>query len=479
MVHTAPSMTHGHLDLRAPSLATIRKGFTINSLRVLSLLSFDCLAVALAWQVTCEFGASESYLGIARYDALGAVIILAIHLWFIAAHGLYGADGKRRQYGNLIKAVGLAHLSVMLLVFLSQPETAINHVAFALGLGVSTLFICSGRWIINRAIAQMRQSGTGCYPSLMICTADTMQQSMSALTRHKRYQIVGWADINVVINGDGWETTLSRITQLGISEVFLCSPVQIENPLFLYWSLRNAGITLHILTTDMAATPMRRLELFKSGRFPGLTFSPPLITGSDFWVKRIFDFCAALTLILLLSPILTLIAVLIKLDSPGTIFFKQTRMGLKNQEFKAWKFRTMVSNAEQLQKQLESQNETDGVLFKMKSDPRVTRVGEFLRQYSLDELPQLFNVLFGEMSLVGPRPLPMRDIAQFSSHHFIRHEVLPGITGLWQVSGRSDIVDFEDVVRLDLRYIENWSLWLDMNILFRTVKVVLQKTGAY
>ena len=133
-----------------------------------------------------------------------------------------------------------------------------------------------------------------------------------------------------------------------------------------------------------------------------------------------------------------------------------------------------------MQKELEALNENkDGVLFKIKDDPRVTRIGKFLRRYSLDELPQLFNVVLGEMSLVGPRPLPTRDVEKFSECHFIRQEVLPGVTGMWQVSGRSDILDFDQVMKLDLRYIENWSLWLDFQILLKTVQVVLNKEGAY
>lgn len=179
-------------------------------------------------------------------------------------------------------------------------------------------------------------------------------------------------------------------------------------------------------------------------------------------------------------PIYILIALAIKLDSPGPVFYRQTRIGLRGEAFKVWKFRTMKTNAEQLQKELEAMNETkDGILFKIKDDPRVTRVGKFLRRYSLDELPQLFNVLYGEMSLIGPRPLPTRDIDKFAERHFIRQEVLPGITGLWQVSGRSDVLDFEQVINLDMRYIENWSIWLDLEILFKTFMVVLKKEGAY
>ncbi len=208
------------------------------------------------------------------------------------------------------------------------------------------------------------------------------------------------------------------------------------------------------------------------------------ILGSGFCVKRSIDLCCSIILSIIILPVYLVIALIIKLDSSGVVFFKQERIGLHGQKFKIWKFRTMVSNAEKMQKDLEAKNEIkDGILFKMKNDPRITRVGKFLRAYSLDELPQLLNVIIGEMSLVGPRPLPIRDVEKFQiSHqisHLIRQEVLPGITGLWQVSGRSNIDNFEDAIKLDINYIENWSLLLDLTILFKTFKVVLLKTGAY
>ena len=210
-----------------------------------------------------------------------------------------------------------------------------------------------------------------------------------------------------------------------------------------------------------------------------LRFSSPPIIGSDFFFKRCFDLIASSLILLVLSVPFLVIALLIKLDSPGPVFYKQTRVGLKGRHFKVWKFRTMVANASQLQKELEAKNEVKGgVLFKMKNDPRITRVGKFLRRYSLDELPQLINVVRGEMSLVGPRPLPLRDVERFSEHYLIRHEILPGITGLWQVCGRSNVTS-EEVFDLDLTYIQHWSLALDFKILIQTIKAVLAKEGAY
>lgn len=204
-----------------------------------------------------------------------------------------------------------------------------------------------------------------------------------------------------------------------------------------------------------------------------------LVTGISFFFKRFFDTIISFILLVILSLPMLIIALLIKIDSPGAVFYQQTRVGLKGKYFKIWKFRTMVQNASQLQRQLEAKNEmSGGVLFKIKNDPRVTKIGKYLRRYSFDELPQLFNVLRGEMSLVGPRPLTVRDVEKFAPKHYFRHEVLPGITGLWQVSGRSD-TDSENVFDLDFEYIQNWSLALDFKILLRTVGVVLKSKGAY
>lgn len=202
--------------------------------------------------------------------------------------------------------------------------------------------------------------------------------------------------------------------------------------------------------------------------------------SKSYLIKRVMDLFIAALVLILLSPLYLVIAIVIKLDSPGSIFFKECRLGLHGEKFEIWKFRSMQIDAEKLQPELESLNEIkDGVNFKIKDDPRITRIGKFLRRHSLDELPQAINVLRGEMSLIGPRPFNMRDVGNFAPDYFFRYEVLPGITGLWQVSGRSDIISFERTIELDIEYIENWSLWMDLTILLKTVGVIFSKEGAY
>jgi exopolysaccharide biosynthesis polyprenyl glycosylphosphotransferase len=213
---------------------------------------------------------------------------------------------------------------------------------------------------------------------------------------------------------------------------------------------------------------------------PVLVFSTTPGASWQSVLKQVFDVVMAFFLVVILSPLVFIpIGLFIKLGSPGPILFRQKRCGLNGQPFTIFKFRTMETDAEQRQAELAAMNEMSGPVFKIKNDPRVTRIGRFLRKSSLDELPQLFNVLRGEMSLVGPRPLPVDEVKRFDDFaHRRRLSVKPGLTCLWQISGRNEVSDFRDWVRLDLEYIDNWSLWLDVKILWRTIPIVLIGTGA-
>ena len=211
---------------------------------------------------------------------------------------------------------------------------------------------------------------------------------------------------------------------------------------------------------------------------PLFDLKSPIFAGTDWALKRLFDIVVSALILIVGLPIWLLVALLVKCTSRGPVFYADPRVGLGEREFRMLKFRTMVANADRQQDLLERANEATGALFKIREDPRVTGVGGFLRRLSLDEIPNVVNVLRGEMSLVGPRPLPLRDYERLEPWHRRRYNVLPGITGLWQVAGRSDLT-FDDLVRLDFYYLENWSIWLDISILFRTPAAILSRRGAY
>jgi exopolysaccharide biosynthesis polyprenyl glycosylphosphotransferase len=235
-------------------------------------------------------------------------------------------------------------------------------------------------------------------------------------------------------------------------------------------AVRIAPTTMEIMTREHQLVPGQTVPLFE--------LKPPVFEGVDYVVKRTFDFVGAALLLVFLSPVLGSIALAIKATSRGPVLFRSRRPGIGGQPFDCLKFRTMHTRAEQRQAELEGSNEASGPLFKMRSDPRLTPIGGFLRRFSLDELPQLVNVLRGEMSLVGPRPLPQRDYDRLEDWHRKRYLVLPGITGLWQVSGRAEL-DFDELVRLDFLYLERWSVFLDLSILLKTVPAVLTRKGAF
>ena len=222
----------------------------------------------------------------------------------------------------------------------------------------------------------------------------------------------------------------------------------------------------------------RRGEYVPGQGIPLFELRPPVFVGADWVVKRGFDLSVSAIVAVVGLPIWLLIALAIKLESRGPVLYRDRRVGLNEREFDMLKFRTMRADAEALQAQLENENEAEGALFKIRDDPRVTGVGRFLRRFSLDEIPQVLNVLRGEMSLVGPRPLPVRDYELLEPWHRKRYLVLPGMTGLWQIAGRSSL-GFDDLVRLDFYYLEHWSIWLDISILLKTLPAVLAARGAY
>jgi exopolysaccharide biosynthesis polyprenyl glycosylphosphotransferase len=237
------------------------------------------------------------------------------------------------------------------------------------------------------------------------------------------------------------------------------------------------GVKVRI-APDTTELLVQRGEYVPGQGAPLFELRPPVLSGFDWAVKRVFDLVLSALIAFVFLPLWLLIALAIKVDSRGPVLYVDRRIGVGEREFAMFKFRTMMAGADELQPTLEPANEAEGALFKIRDDPRVTRVGGVLRRLSLDEVPQVINVLRGQMSLVGPRPLPLRDYRLLEDWHRARYAVLPGMTGLWQISGRSGL-GFDDLVRLDFTYIENWSIWLDITIIAKTIPAVILRRGAY
>lgn len=468
------NLRNSALDLRATAFLKLSKGAWW--LRILTLVVVDCFALFVAWKLAQYQILLVDAAEYAKNYYIPQLILLQIGV--LALQGTYQSGQQRCDSFNIIKSLTFAQGLILLVSVLSQPIIESAKPTLIVSWLLSTTLVITGRSFIELSLKYLRQQKIlGCNSVFVICEPEHYEQVSKFIKNEKRYIIRG-NDTARSLDRYNREATLERLNRLGITEVFIAWDA-IKNRMFLCWLFQASGITVNIL--PMQLKPIhRQVYIQKVGGMPCLSVSCPTIIGRDFWLKRIFDFCFTALFLIITSPIYLAIAIAIKLDSPGPVFYKQTRIGLRGRPFQVWKFRTMRPDADKLQKELEALNETkDGIIFKIKDDPRVTRIGKFLRRYSLDELPQLFNVLLGEMSLVGPRPLPTRDVEKFLDHHFLRQEVLPGVTGLWQVSGRSNILDFEQVINLDMNYIENWSLKLDFEILFRTVKVVLKKEGAY
>ncbi len=288
------------------------------------------------------------------------------------------------------------------------------------------------------------------------------------------------AGVPVVANHSNF---MDWIRSSSLDEVFLNIPFGVGPTTDEYIEeLRSMGITVHVnismLEKEAENNAFGNISCGITAGFPMMTFAAADHSPTMLLLKRTFDFFAALLGTIITFPIILLVAIPLRIESKGPVIFKQPRIGKNGRVFNIYKLRSMYVDAEVKKKALMRDNKMNGLMFKMDDDPRITKVGRFIRKTSIDELPQFWNVLKGDMSLVGTRPPTVDEFVQYESHHKRRLSMSPGITGMWQVSGRSDIQDFEEVVRLDCKYIDNWSIWLDFKILLKTVKVVLTGKGA-
>ena len=464
-------------DLRSSQKFRLSKTFSIQCVRTIYLIGLDIFSLGCSRYISEILGSPWNPTWSFRQNFDIIFLIIAVYLSFFWVNGLYKSGNDRRNYPNILKSVSLSSLILLLVAFLYLPDELVSRSTFMVFWFSSFLLVSLGRYLSNLIIHKINAWGYLLHPIFIITDQRHSNKIISLVKSCPHYKLHGWDNIQS-LSPDCIEETIHRLKILRVSELYIHTD-SLQDPMYIYWKLQHAGITIYLLPEDLSPV-FREVELSYINNIPCFKLNVPSITGINFWLKRLLDFCFAIIFLIVLSPLYLILSILIFLDNPGTIFYRQLRIGLHGKPFQVWKFRTMVTNAEALQQALESQNENqDGILFKIKDDPRITRLGKFLRRYSFDELPQILNILFGEMSFIGPRPLPIRDVEKFEAHHHVRHEVLPGITGLWQVSGRSNILNFDDVLRLDVEYIERWSIWLDLKILLKTILVIFSKSGAY
>jgi len=447
-----------------------------------------------AWKVAAEHLTAAYRWHVRRWPdipviddyALFLVVFLVLY-WYLLYQKQFYDVGRERSLSEeavaISRSMALAFLITIGLTFLIKNTMIYSRLMMVTFAALIVLEGSAFRYLRKWTFHRLKTRGLHQQNVLIIGAGrvgNSLLQRMNE-SRSTGYQFVGYLDDDVSKDG-----VIGRIADLetiihryDVDIIYITIPSERELVHSILQRFYKYDVDIRIIPEqyDQAGTVFEYCE-GKDLDYPYLQLVKTPLRGFNLLLKRTMDIAGSSLAIILLSPLFALIALLIKLDSPGPVLFKQKRIGKNGAPFQMYKFRSMVHDAEAQKKKLKKLNEMDGPVFKIRQDPRVTRVGAFLRKYSLDELPQLFNVVVGQMSLIGPRPPLPEEVARYSDHHWRRLDVRPGMTGLWQVSGRSNL-SFEEWTDLDIQYIERWSIGLELRILLKTIPVVLKGKGAY
>jgi exopolysaccharide biosynthesis polyprenyl glycosylphosphotransferase len=474
---------------RPPALSLLLRLETLRRVgRVISLLALDFVGVlaalytALVLKLALDGNQPWSLAWQQTRHWLAFACLLTVLMF--ARVDLY-ADRTRRPGLSQI-ATALFQVAVIALVFaLANGEHFHSYYVFYGSVFFGTAYIAGLRELHLRVTGWLLELAGYTRRALLVGSGKHIEAVGHALAGRSRtrVEIVGY--ISLTPRPQNGLRSLGDLLQLPevlvkerVQEVIIADPDFPQDKAVEIVDLcHRKGVTVQVAPSTMEIL-IDRAEFVPGQTVPLFTLRPPVFEGIDYALKRTFDLVLSSVALIFLSPLLLAIAIAIKLGSRGPVIYRSVRPGIACEPFYCFKFRTMREHADQIQDDLESLNEQSGALFKIRHDPRLTKVGRILRRFSLDELPQLANVVRGDMSLVGPRPLPVRDFERLEEWHKKRYLVLPGITGLWQVSGRSEL-DFDDLVRLDFLYLEQWSILLDLSILLKTIPAVFSRRGAF
>lgn len=421
-------------------------------------------------------------------------VALALAAFSVVAYRLSNVYPYKRGRGlfeqtyDIITATTASIMAVITISLFFRPLLDSRLIFLYIAIFV-TLLLGLSRLLILLMLNKLRQVGVGVERTVLVGAGDVGRMVMRNIVARPElgYQLIGFLDDNPTKG----QTDIGRFRALGevdnlekilvkenIQRVIICLPWQSHRTTQRLLRLCSQASVFAQVVPDLFQLTRNQMQVEQLNGIPLISVNNTTIQGWNLFLKRLTDIVFTLFGASLCLPLALLIAVAIRLDSPGPVIYTQTRIGRNGRPFRCFKFRSMVSGADQLRRQISDLNEATGPWFKMRADPRLTRVGRILRRYSLDELPQFINVLLGDMSLVGPRPNLPNEVDQYEEWHKKRLSASPGITGLWQVSGRSDLT-FDEMVLLDIYYVENWSLLLDLSIVLRSIPAVLRARGAY
>jgi exopolysaccharide biosynthesis polyprenyl glycosylphosphotransferase len=466
----------------------LRKETLRRIIRVLTLLTLDFAGVtaaiftanAIKLALRGSFGFSVAW----HETRVPLAFAYLLTVLMFARVDLYADRPRRPGLPKIFTA--LFQATVVALVFaLATGNHFKSYYIFYGALFFGTAYISTLRELYTRFTGWCLEQAGYHRRALLVGSGKQIEAVAHALGGRARTQVDLVGYISLTPRPQNGLRSLGQLDQLSdvlaaerIDEVIIADPdFPQERAVDLVDRCHQRGVTVHVAPSTMEIL-IDRAVFMPGESVPLFTLRPPVFEGVQYAAKRTFDLTLATIGLVLVSPVLAAIAIAVKLGSPGPVIYRSMRPGMGGKPFWCFKFRTMREHSDQIQDDLEPLNELSGALFKIREDPRLTSAGRFLRRFSLDELPQLANVVRGEMSLVGPRPLPMRDFERLEDWHKKRYLVLPGITGLWQVSGRAEL-DFDDLVRLDFLYLERWSILLDLSILLKTIPAVLTRRGAY
>ncbi len=468
---------------------------------VAGLVTLDMMAVAVALMAASWiwFGSVTAHVAFENTDlsvSFGELALFIVPVWaaFIALSGLYDLDSVAwgfSETGRIARALSFGVVALILGTYVVKLP-GLSRAWTLLSWLISIILVLGARASVATALAYARRHGQWLQPTLVVGSNSEASDIIRVLRADPGSGFIpvgclasslaerldlDYCSDDVPVIGNAREIR-DAVEASGATAVIIASTAFDHDVLArMIAELRGTDVDIHV-SSGLFEVLTSRVVVKEVAGVPLITVKGVRLSKTNLLVKRIFDLIVAGIVLLVGLPLWLLIALGIKLTSSGPVFYAQTRVGRDGETFAMLKFRSMYADADERLAELMSQNEATGPLFKMRDDPRVTRVGRFLRKFSVDEFPQLLNVFRGEMSLVGPRPPLPHETEKYSPNDWRRLEVVPGMTGLWQVSGRSSLT-FEEMVRLDLFYIENWSVSLDITLLFRTLPAMLSTRGAY